>query len=148
MIESEIASEVRGWVATFRDPGLFELYVTAREGHDAKELLVALDAELDRARRDVVTEDELARAKARLELSALQSLESTAGKAEQIGFYDLVLGDPSAVFRRLDAYRRVTASDIRKAARRYITQDARTIVRVVPDGGDEEDEEETQEAAQ
>ena len=32
VIEREIASEVRGWVATFKDPGLFELYVTAREG--------------------------------------------------------------------------------------------------------------------
>jgi zinc protease len=148
VIEKEIASEARGWVTTFRDPGLFELYLTAREGHDAPELLVALDHELERARRDVVSEDELARAKARLELSALQSLESTAGKAEQIGFYDLVLGDPSAVFRRLDAYRRVTASDVRKAARRYLTQTARTIVRVVPEGDDDDELEETQEAAQ
>ena len=148
VIEKEIASEVRGWVATFRDPGLFELYVTAREGHDTKELLAALDAELDRARSQVVSEDELARAKARLELGSLQSLESTAGKAEQIGFYDLVLGDPAAIFRRLEAYRRVTASDVRKAARRYITQHARTIIRVIPDGGDEDDVEETSEAAQ
>ncbi|MGO8997213.1 MAG: M16 family metallopeptidase [Polyangiaceae bacterium] len=149
VIEKEIASEVRGWVATFRDPGLFELYVTAREGHEAPELLAALDRELERARAEVVSEDELARAKARLELSALQSLESTAGKAEQIGFYDLVLGDPSSVFRRLDAYRRVTASDIRKAARRYITQDGRTIVRVIPeDDGGEGAEGATKEAAQ
>jgi zinc protease len=147
VIEREIASEVRGWVTTFRDPGLFELYVTAREGHEAPALLVALDHELERVRREVVSEDELARAKARLELSALQSLESTAGKAEQIGFYDLVLGDPSAVFRRLDTYRRVTASDVRKAARRYLTQKARTIVRVIPEG-DDDDEIEEQEAAQ
>jgi zinc protease len=138
---------VRGWVSTFRDPGLFEVFVTAREGHEAPELLAALDVELERVRRDVVSEDELARAKARLELSALQSLESTAGKAEQIGFYDLVLGDPSTIFRRLDAYRRLTAADVRKAARRYLTQDARTIVRVTPEEGDG-DTGEAEEAAQ
>ena len=147
VIGKEIASEVRGWVATFQDPGLFELYATAREGHDARELLAALDHELEHVRRDVVSEDELSRAKARLELSSLQSLESTAGKAEQIGFYDLVLGDPCAVFRRLEAYRRVTPSDIRKAARRYITPHARTIVRVIPEG-DDADEDEVEEAAQ
>jgi zinc protease len=147
VIEKEIASEVRGWVSTFRDPGLFEVFVTAREGHEAPELLATLDSELERACREVVSEDELARAKARLELSALQSLESTAGKAEQIGFYDLVLGDPSTVFRRLDAYRRLTAADVRKAARRYLTQGARTIVRVIPDEG-EGDADETEEAAQ
>jgi zinc protease len=144
VIDKEIASEVRGWVSTFKDPGLFELFATAREGHDARELLHALDAELDRVRREVVSEDELVRAKARLELSTLQSLESTSGKAEQLGFYELVLGDPCAIFRRLEAYRRVTASDVRKAARRYVTPHARTIVRVVPD----DDSDDVEEAAQ
>jgi zinc protease len=150
VIEKEIASDVRGWVATFKDPGLFELYVTAREGHAAPELLAALDHELERARREVVSDDELARAKARLELGTLQSLESTSGKAEQIGFYDLVLGDPSAVFRRLDAYRSITADDVQRVAGRYLTQGARTIVRVVPedDDGDEGEADGGEEAAQ
>jgi zinc protease len=136
IIEKEIASEIRGWVATF---------VTAREGHGARDVLAALDRELDHVRRDVVTDDELVRAKARLELSTLQSLESTSGKAEVIGFNDVLLGDPCAVFRRLEAYRRVTASDVRKAARRYLRDGARTIVRVVPDG---EEDDELEEAAQ
>jgi zinc protease len=145
IIDKEIASEIRGWVATFQDPGLFEMYVTAREGHGARDVLRALDNELDRVRRDVVTDDELVRAKARLELGTLQSLESTAGKAEVIGFNDVLLGDPCAVFRRLEAYRRVSASDVRKAARRYLRDMARTIVRVVPDG---EEDDELEEAAQ
>jgi zinc protease len=145
IIDKEIASEIRGWVATFQDPGLFEMYVTVREGHGARDVLRALDNELDRVRRDVVTDDELVRAKARLELGTLQSLESTAGKAEVIGFNDVLLGDPCAVFRRLEAYRRVTASDVRKAARRYLRDMARTIVRVVPDG---EEDDELEEAAQ
>jgi len=144
VIEKEMASEVRGWVSTFRDPGLFEMYATAREGHQTRELLAALDREVDRVKRDVVADDELVRAKARLELGTLQSLESTSGKAEVIGFYELILGDPCGVFRRLDVYRRVTAGDIRKAARRYL-RDARTIVRVVPD---DDDDEEAREAAQ
>jgi zinc protease len=147
VIEKEIASEARGWVSTFRDPGLFEIFLTAREGHEAPELLAALDAELARVCRDVVTDDELARAKARLELGILQSLESTAGKAEQIGFYDLLLGDPTAIFRRLEAYRRVTAVDVRKAARRYVRQDARTIVRVVPGEGEAAEEGDAEGAA-
>jgi zinc protease len=145
VIDKEIASEIRGWVSTFNDPGLFEMYAAAREGQSARDLLAALDHELERVRRDVVSDDDLARAKARLELSTLQSLESTSGKAEVIGFNDILLGDPGGVFRRLEAYRRVTANDVRKAARRYLRDGARTIVRVVPDG---EDEDELEEAAQ
>ena len=35
---------VRGWVGTFRDPGLYEIYATARPGKTSAELIAALDA--------------------------------------------------------------------------------------------------------
>jgi len=129
----EACTEVRGWVSTFRDPGLYELYFTARPGISSDDVLLALDAQLDRVRHELVEPEELDRAKARLELGLLQSLETTSGKAEQIGFYDTVLGDPSAAFRRLERYRRVTAGELRTAARRYFVDTARTIIRVLPE---------------
>jgi len=129
----EACTEVRGWVSTFRDPGLYELYFTARPGVASADILAALEAQLARVKADLVDPEELDRAKARLELGLLQSLETTSGKAEQIGFYDTVLGDPSAAFRRLERYRRVTAGEIRTAARRYFVDEARTIVRVLPE---------------
>ncbi len=131
--KEELCTELRGWVSTFRDPGLYEMYFTARPGVPMEKSLAGVDAELVRVRDEVVAEDELVRAKARLELGLVQSLETMSGKAEQIGFYDTVLGDPAAAFRRLEAYRRVTAGEMRTAARRYITPDARTIIRVVPE---------------
>ncbi|MCW5833697.1 MAG: insulinase family protein [Labilithrix sp.] len=129
----EACTEVRGWVSTFRDPGLYELYFTARPGVSGDEILGALDAQLERVRSELVDAEELDRAKARLELGLLQSLETTSGKAEQIGFYDTVLGDPAAAFRRLECYRRVTAGEVRTAARRYFVDEARTIIRVLPE---------------
>jgi zinc protease len=93
-----------------------------------------IDREILRATEHVVTTDELARATARLELALLQSLETMNGKAEQIGFYETVLGEPAAAFRRLEAYRRVTLSDLRRAARRYLGEGiGRTLVRVLPE---------------
>ena len=129
----EACTEVRGWVSTFRDPGLYELYFTARPGISGDAILAALDAQLTRVKSELVDAEELDRAKARLELGLLQSLETTSGKAEQIGFYDTVLGDPAAAFRRLERYRRVTAGEVRTAARRYFVDEARTIVRVHPE---------------
>lgn len=129
----EVCTDLRGWVSTFRDPGLYEMYFTARAGTSGADLLARVDAELVKVKDEVVTEEELVRAKARLELGLVQSLETASGKAEQIGFYDTVLGDPAAAFRRLEAYRRVTAGEMRTAARRYLTLDARTIIHVLPD---------------
>jgi zinc protease len=129
----EVCTEIRGWVSTFRDPGLYEMYFTARPGTSRADVLARVDAELTRVRDEVVNAEELDRAKARLELGLVQSLETASGKAEQIGFYDTVLGDPAAAFRRLEAYRRVTSGEMRTAARRYLTLDARTIIHVLPE---------------
>ncbi len=132
-IELEIATELRGWVSTFRDPGLIEVYATVREGKTSDEVLQVMDAEFERVKKDVVTDDEIGRAKSRIELSLLRSMETAAGKAEQIGFYATVLGDPTGSFSRLEAYRRAKPSDLRIAARRYLSSLSRTIVLVKPE---------------
>lgn len=133
VVDRELAVDVRGWVSTFRDPGLIEIWATARAGRSAHEVLAAIDEQIARVRDDVVSEEELARAKARLELGSLQQLETASGKAEQIGFFETMLGDPSYAFRRLSAFRRATSGDLRRVARRYFVAAARTIVRVLPE---------------
>jgi zinc protease len=135
VVERELATDVRGWVSTFRDPGLFECFATARAAHTTHEIQTVIDEAFAVLRSDVVGEEELVRAKARLELSALQQLETIPGKAEQIGFYETVLGDPAHAFRRVEAFRRVTTGDLRRVARRYLGEGGRTIVRVLPEGG-------------
>jgi zinc protease len=134
----ELCTDVRGWVSTFRDPGLYEMYFTVRPGKSGDEVLDVAMKMLAKACDDLVTEAELARAKARLELALLQGLDTAAGKAEQIGFYDTVLGDPAAAFRRLEAYRRVSAGELRTAARRFLVPHGRNMVRVLPEARVEE----------
>jgi zinc protease len=145
--EQEIATEIRGWVGSFRDPALYDIYLGARGEHTGDELLAALDPLLEAVRRAPVSEAELDKAKARIELSMLQGLETVAGKAEQIGFYEIVLGDPAVLFDKLAAYRRATVGDLLRVARRYLVSSARTVVHVLPDGsGDGEDDAETEDA--
>lgn len=133
VVERELSTDVRGWVSTFRDPGLFECWVTARSEHKGDEILVLLDEAFARMRVDAIGDEELARAKARLELGALQQLETVSGKAEQIGFFETVLGDPAYAFRRVEAFRRTTVSDLRRVARRYLIDSSRTVLRVIPE---------------
>lgn len=133
VVDLELATDIRGWVSTFRDPGLFECWATARAEHTTHEIQRVMDQAFERVCTEVVSEDELARAKARLELGLLQQLETIPGKAEQIGFYETVLGDPSHAFQRVESYRRVTVGDLRRVARRYLATAGRTIVRVVPE---------------
>jgi predicted Zn-dependent peptidase len=60
-------------------------------------------------------------------------METASGKGEQLGFAAAVVRDPSAVFRRLAELREVTRSEVRTAARRYLTRTQRNVVFVVPE---------------
>ncbi len=126
----ELATSVRGGVGTFRDPALYELWLTGRGQTQPQELIAALDELLTAVVDAPVSEEELDRAKARIELAALQSLETVCGKAGQIGFYETVLGDPGSLFNKLDAYRRAERSDLLRVARRYLRRSGRCVVEV------------------
>ena len=75
----------------------------------------------------------LTQAVARMELNFLRNLETAGGKAEQIGFFDTVLGDPGGGFARLEAIRAVTPQRIADVAARYVLRHRRTVVKVRAD---------------
>jgi zinc protease len=131
-IDRELALSVRGSISPFADPGLFEMWLFVRRGKRREELLRLLDLELERLGAEGPLPHELEKAAAQLELSFLHSMETAGGKAEQIGFYETVLGDGTAIFERLEAYRAVTPSDVRRVVRKYLRPSRRTRVEIVP----------------
>ncbi len=130
--ELELCTEVRAFLGPFRDPGLFEVFASARGEHTAEEILAVVDDEFAKVVEAPPADEEIARARARLELSLLAGLETADGKASTIGFYETVLGDPGAAFTRLDAMGRITASDLLRVARRYLSPSARNVIFVRP----------------
>jgi zinc protease len=142
----ELASEARMSLGPFKDPGLIEIYASARGEHTAEELLAVIDEELARVKVEDVAPSEVARAQARFELGQLHGLESTEGKANTIGFYDCVLSSPGAAFERLEAMRTVTPAEVRAAAQRYLVPHARSVILVRASGEEEPLSEEEAEA--
>jgi zinc protease len=138
--ELELASEVRVSLGPFSDPGLLEFYVTAREGVTADQLLVALDAELERLQSRGVSQAELDRSVARFELGLLHGLETSDGKANTIGFYECILAEPGAAFERLEALKHVTTEQLQRAAQRYLTPSQRTLILVRMSEADPDEE--------
>jgi zinc protease len=126
--ELEIATDVRASLGPFHDPGLFEIGASARGRQTGEELLARIDTELQLVCQEPLTDEELERALARLELGLIAGLDTVDGKASTIGFYETLLCEPAAAFARLNAMRNVTLSDILRAARRYLNSETRTCV--------------------
>lgn len=130
--DRQLVSELHGSAAPFQDPALFEIWFSLREDRHIEELLPLVDAELQRLCDRPIGAAELSRCKNRLELDALQALQTAAGIADQIGFLETVLGDASGLFDRIVAYRDITAADVQRVARALLQPQRRTRIDVLP----------------
>jgi zinc protease len=131
-VEEEIAVSVRGSIAPFVEPGLYEIWILIREGERKEQALAVFDREVERLRSEGPTALELDKAISQLELSFLHSMETAGGKAEQIGFYETVARDGAAIFDRLAAYQGVDAAGVKRAVAKYLRPSRRTRVEIVP----------------
>jgi zinc protease len=129
----ELVAELRGGVAGLAHGGLFDLSVSMREGVPVEKALAVIDEEIARLIREPVSDVELTKVKNRAELFFLSEIEGVNGKASQIGFADVVAGDPGHTFTRLSELRRVSAADVARVAGERLRDERRSIVHVVPD---------------
>lgn len=132
VLEGELATTCWGYVTPWADPGLFEIWISLREGHRAEEAEARLWAAFHRLRNEGIGEEELAQSRLRLELATIASMETVGGKAEQIGIDDRVVGDPGASFERLERYRSICPAEVRAVARELLRKKGSTTVLVRP----------------
>ncbi len=132
VMERELARSVWGYLPPFALPSLYELGIDLRPGHDASDALDALDAEITRVAEEGVDDDALQRAKARLELGLVSSMETAGGKADLVGFHTTLGLRPGAIFDRIEATAATTSADLRRVARRWLDPRQRTVITVMP----------------
>lgn len=114
--------------------GDFDIVVTPRPGHTLAELRAQTDSVLDELRRTGPTADELARAKASLELDYLDGLQSNLNKAIDLAEGQTFHGDPGYSFNvDYPKTQAVTAADVKRVANTYLTS-ARLVLSNVPIG--------------
>jgi zinc protease len=133
--EDELCVDVHGSLAPFSEPGLWDMWIHLRSGMRLQRGLAALDDEIRRARDEQVSDLEIDKAKNRLELALLESLETAGGKAEQIGFYETVLGNGTLAFQFLERCRAVQRAHVAETLGRILSPKRRTVVEVLPERG-------------
>jgi len=107
--------------------GLFLFYAVPAKGHTNQECEQAIYAEIDRLKSDLVSPEELRKAKTRSRAGLIRSLDSNPDLAAQLAFYEVVTGDWRDLFVQLDRIDKVTAEDIQRVAKEYFTSKNRTV---------------------
>ncbi len=127
--EKKIAIQAAGFqgLPGNKYPGLFLFYAVPARGHTNEECEEALDVEIERLKTELVSPDELQKAKTRSRAGLIRQLDSNSGLAEQLTFYEVVTGDWRNLFKQLDEINQVTAEDIQRVAKEYFTTKNRTV---------------------
>ncbi len=127
--EKQIAMYASGFqgMPGYKYPSLFLFYAVPARGRTNQECEEAIDSEIERLKNELVSPEELAKAKTRARAGLVRQLASNSGLAAQLTFYQVVTGDWRDLFRQLDKIDRVTAEDIQRVAKEYFITRNRTV---------------------
>jgi len=115
----------------------FLLIVTAREDHGLSEIEKVVVEELAKVKRDPPAARELERAVNQIESAFYNGLERVGGfggVADQLNAYELYAGRPDYFAEDLARYTSLDPRDVQATANRYLRDDARLVLSVVPQG--------------
>ncbi len=115
----------------YRGPRLFTVSAQPLAGTGTDELESAIYDELERLVAEPPTAVELARVRNQIEASDVHRLASNLGLAFQLAESVAYHGDWRETFRAGGRLARVTAADVRRVAREYLTADNRTVAVLV-----------------
>jgi zinc protease len=90
LVERGLASYVSGSIVPTEQPFLYTVSVTATAGSSLQSVEEVLVQELDRVRREGITDAELAKAKAQLKARLVFENDSVTNIAHQLGYYETI----------------------------------------------------------
>ncbi len=135
--ELQIAQDVRASQGSSKLSSQFQIVATARSGHTLEELKKVIQHEIDKIKDEAPMQRELQRSVNQYEASFLDGLEKPGGfggKANQLNEYFYYAGNPDYANEDLSRYKALSADDIQSAALKYLSDNERVILSIVPKG--------------
>jgi predicted Zn-dependent peptidase len=108
-------------------PHLFAFYAFPLPGHSTQEVADAIHAEIDRLKKEDISDDELKMIKTRAKANLLRGLADNEGLATQLATNQTRYGDWRELFRSVDRIETVTKADIRRVANETFNDTNRTV---------------------
>jgi len=131
----QIAQDVSAFQQSQALGSNFVIMATARPGQGLDKIQAVIDEELDRLRKEAPAAREMTRALNQTEASFYRNMERVGGfggKADQLNAYFKAAGTPDFFDKDLARYRAVTAAEVQAAVDRYLPNDRRVELSVIP----------------
>lgn len=109
------------------DPFEFNIYAVCNNNVKATDLETAIYGEIDKIKKDGITETELQKVKNQKLMDFYSNIETIDGKSGVVGNYEVFFGDYKNLFDAPDEYNKVTVDDVKRVANLYFKKSNRTV---------------------
>lgn len=125
--EKQLATQVfTGYSESF-DPTLFQFYTVSAKGAKEADIENAIYAEIEKIKKDGITEKELQKIKNQKLMEFYGQVETINGKSNNIGTYEVFFGDYKKMYNAPAEYNKVTLEDVKRVANQYFKKSNRTV---------------------
>jgi zinc protease len=132
LIDKQLATSESASSTTNRDPDMFNVDATARDGVKIEDVRAAILAEMDKLKTQQISNEEHQKALNQLEAQFIYANDSVSDQAEQLGYFQSI-----DTWRYIDSYlpnaRKVTKADIQRVAQKYFDQKNMNVLTFIPD---------------
>ena len=132
--EDKVTSDVSAFNYTKEISGEFYFFVNPNEGEDIDGLMPSLVKAFARFENNGIPQDALDRIKTQSEVAFYSQVQSALGKAIQLSEYNLFTNDPGFYKKDLAGLQSVTREDVMRVYNKYIKDQSRLYVSIVPKG--------------
>jgi predicted Zn-dependent peptidase len=114
-------------------PNLVVFYAISAQGKTSAECQTAIEEEIEKIKKESVTEDELTKFKRGTIKGLLSQMKSNPQMAAMLTYADVVLGGYEKAFDQIEDYKAITAEDVKRVANAYLVKTNRTVGEIIPE---------------
>ena len=130
--EQQKAVAVGAFPLDMEDPGVTIAYGIANVGVSPEELEAAMEAEFDKVKNELISQEEFQKLRNQIENDFISSNSRVAGIAETLANYYMYYGDANLINSEIERYMKVTREDIQRVAQKYFTKENRVVLYYLP----------------
>jgi predicted Zn-dependent peptidase len=130
--EKQLAASAFAGNPDKRGPGLFQVSAQVAPGKSPADVEAALLEEIEKVKTGPIHDWEIEKAHNNGVRQQSAALTSTLTRAIQLGEYALFYDNPNLVNTRAQNYQKVTAADVQRVAKTFLTKENRSVVITMP----------------
>lgn len=127
--KAELASDVEVFPYLLENGGVVGIFVVGNPDTSIEKLDKLIEQEVAAIRDKGVTADELQKAKNQKIAQLANAFSTMQSRAENLAYFRIMFGDTNEINRQLERIESVTAEDIQRVARKYLTPNGVNILR-------------------